>query len=113
MTDEGSNGEEDVEDIEHGDVADSPVGLMESLAAQKQGQYFTEAENTDEVAMCHDPDCNSTTIINKDILCCNSLGCYITVRAPQLVLPTLLNMFYIVSPHMSRLDPEACWRLIL
>ena len=37
MIDEGSRGEEDVEDIEHGDVADSPVGLMEPSAAQKQG----------------------------------------------------------------------------
>ena len=35
MTDEGSKGEEDVEDIEHGDVADSPVGLMEPATAKK------------------------------------------------------------------------------
>ena len=28
----GSKGEEDVVDIEHGDVADSPVGSMEPLA---------------------------------------------------------------------------------
>ena len=76
VTDEGSKGEEDVEDIEHGDVADSPVGLMEPSAAQKQGHYFTEADDKDEAAMCHNPDCNSTVIINKDILCCDSLGCY-------------------------------------
>ena len=84
VTDEGSKGEEDVEDIEHGDVADSPVGLMEPSAAQKGGHYFTETDNKDEAAMGQDPDCNSTTIINKDILCCDSLGCYLMVRVPQL-----------------------------
>ena len=72
VTGQGSKGEE-VEDIEHGDFADSPVGLMEPLAAQKQGHYFTEANNKDEAAMCHDPNGNSTAIINKDILCCDSL----------------------------------------
>ena len=62
-----------MEDIEHGDVADFPIGPMEPLAAQKQGPYFTEADNKDDAAMCHDPNGNSTAILNKDILCCDSL----------------------------------------
>ena len=95
MTDEGSKGEEDMEDIEHGDVADSPDGLMEPSAAQKGGHYFTETDNKDEAAMGQDPDCNSTTIINKDILCCDSLRCYLMIRVPQLALPQLLNLSYI------------------
>ena len=36
MTDEGSKGEEDVEEIEHGDFADSPVGPMEPSTAQNK-----------------------------------------------------------------------------
>ena len=95
MTDEGSKGKEDVEDIEHGDVADSPVSQIEPSAAQKQGHCFTEADNKNEAAMCHNPNCNSTAIINNDILYCDSLGCYLMLRVPQLALPTLLNLSYI------------------
>ena len=38
-----------------GDVADSPVGPMEPLAARKRGPYFTEADDKDETAMCQVP----------------------------------------------------------
>ena len=67
MTNEGSKGEEDVEDIEHGDVADSPVGWSHQLL-KKEAPYFTEADDKDEIAMC---------------------------QVPQLALPTLINLSYI------------------
>jgi len=91
-TDEGSQGEHDVE---HGEVAHSPVAPMEP-AARKQGRDFTESDNEDEPPVCHDPDCTSSVIINnKDLLCCDSPGCYLTVRLAQISPFTLLNSFYI------------------
>jgi hypothetical protein len=83
-----------VEDIEYEEVADFPVALMEPSAARKRGHYSVESDNEDEPPVCHDPDCDSTIIIdNKEVLCCDSPGCYLTVRLSQTVPSTLLNLF--------------------
>ena len=81
-----------------------PDGAISCSKRRPLLYWKSETDNKDEAAMCQDPDCNSTTIINKDILWCDSLGCYLMVRV-QITKPVL--------HHMSRLGPEACWRLVL
>ena len=84
-TDEGSGSEDAVEDVEDEEVADVADPLvttpMEPPANRKRRRHIVESDDKDDSPICHDPDCDATIIIDdKDLLGCDSPGCYLTVR---------------------------------
>lgn len=94
-TDEGSDGKDEVEDVEDKveDVEDEEVTdvaaadpPVEPPANRKRGRRIVESDDKDDSPVCHDPHCDSTIIINdKDLLRCDSPGCYLTVRLSELI----------------------------